>query len=190
MHGYGSNEEDLYGLKDHLPANFLVISVRAPYSRQPESGYQWYALTVENGKRSGSLTDIEKSRQQVSRFIDEVVRKYGADARNVYVMGFSQGAVMSYVTALAEPGKVHGIGALSGKIYTGWKSRVKPTPAMQQLKIFVAHGTQDNMIPYTEAKEAVTFLQSMGLKPDFHTYNGMGHTISNDVLKDLRTFLR
>ena len=30
LHGYGSNEEDLYSLKEIIPSNYVIISLRAP----------------------------------------------------------------------------------------------------------------------------------------------------------------
>ena len=188
LHGYGSNEADLFGLKDALPKNCIIVAARAPYTIQ-NGAYQWYELKEVNGKREGNADQIEKSRTLVSQFISQVAAKYKMPSRQVYLSGFSQGAMMSYATGLTEPSKLRGIAPLSGKMYATMKAKVKPSQALKDLRIFVAHGTVDNMIPYAEGKDAVSFLQGMGLKPEFHTYEGMGHSINNNVMADLNKWL-
>jgi phospholipase/carboxylesterase len=188
LHGYGSDERDLFELKSMLPGNFLIISARAPYALQG-GGYQWYDLKMEDGKRTGKKEDIATSREKIITFIGQVVNKYSADARQVYVMGFSQGAIMSYEVGLTSPAKVRGIGPLSGKIYPSLKTLVKNTPDLKKLRIFVAHGTADDRISFAEGKAAVEYIRSLGLQPEFHEYAGMGHSISGDVMKDLVAWL-
>lgn len=188
LHGYGSNEADLFGLKDVLPKNSIIVAARAPYTIQ-NGAYQWYELKEVNGKREGNVDQIEKSRELVSKFISQVSAKYKMAARQVYLSGFSQGAMMSYATGLTEPAKLRGIAPLSGKMYAAMKAKVKADNATKSLRIFVAHGTADKMIPYADGKDAVTFLQVLGLKPEFHTYEGMEHTINNNVLADLNKWL-
>jgi phospholipase/carboxylesterase len=188
LHGYGSNEADLFGLKDALPKNSIIVAARAPYTMQ-DGAYQWYALTTVNGKREGDAAQIEKSRELVSKFISELEAKYKITPNHVYLSGFSQGAVMSYATGLTEPAKLRGIAPLSGKMPAMTKGKIKVNTAIQSLRIFVSHGTGDNMIAYAEGKEAVSYLQSLGLKPEFHTYENMGHNINNSVVADLSRWL-
>jgi phospholipase/carboxylesterase len=188
LHGYGSNEADLFGLKDALSGNFIIVAARAPYTIQ-EGAYQWYTLTTANGKREGDAAQIEKSRELVSKFISELEAKYKVTPNHVYLSGFSQGAVMSYATGLTEPSKLRGIAPLSGKMPATTKGKIKVNTSVQSLRIFVSHGTADNMIAYAEGKEAVSYLQSLGLKPEFHTYEKMAHSINNSVVADLNKWL-
>lgn len=183
LHGYGSNEADLFELKDIFPKNFLVVSARAPYP-VGATGFQWFEIgAVSNDKTK----QVEDSRDLVMKFISQVTGKYHTG--DVYVSGFSQGAMMSYEVGLLHPDKIKGIGVLSGKLFPSLKKEIKNSAALKQLKIFISHGTTDDRISFTEGKAASDYLVSIGLKPEFHQYAGMGHSISKDVLKDLLQWL-
>ncbi|MCV6630805.1 MAG: phospholipase, partial [Flavobacteriaceae bacterium] len=79
LHGYGSNEEDLFSFASELPKELFVISVRAPYTLQP-FGYAWYAIhfDAEDGKWSDDEQAIV-SRDAIVKFIDEAQEAYGLD---------------------------------------------------------------------------------------------------------------
>ncbi len=189
LHGYGSDEKDLYGLRSTFPANYIIISARAPYAL-PGGGYQWYESTIINGLKDGKKEELDNSTELVTKFITQIVDKYEANARNVYVMGFSQGAIMSYAVGLTAPDKVKGIGVLSGMLYPSVKEKIVVSPQLKRLKIFIAHGTSDERITFTYGRAAKDHLVSIGLKPEFHQYPGMGHSISNTVMSDLVAWLK
>lgn len=184
LHGYGSDEKDLFELRTAFPKSYLIVSARAPYNL-PGGGYEWYEPAQVNGGRDGKKDEVDNSRHLIEQFIKQVVTKYKADGKQVYLMGFSQGAIMSYQVGLTDPEAVHGIAPLSGMIFESLKPMIKNTPALKQLRIFVSHGAADQRIPFAEGKAAVDYVKSIGLHPDFHEYPGMGHSISNEVLNDL-----
>ena len=115
MHGYGSNEGDLFELRKFFPANFIIISIRAPFSVN-SNGYQWYSMTKTNGHHDGKKEDMDNSRDLIIKFINKAVEKFHADPKSVYLSGFSQGAMMSYYTGLYAPSLFKGIAPLSGMI--------------------------------------------------------------------------
>ena len=47
LHGYGSNDDDLFSLKEYIPSNYIIISLRAPSSLGFGS-YAWYSINFEN----------------------------------------------------------------------------------------------------------------------------------------------
>ncbi|MCD6010911.1 MAG: phospholipase/carboxylesterase [Flavipsychrobacter sp.] len=185
LHGYGSNEGDLFELRNVFPRKYLIISARAPYPVGTQ-GYQWFDLRKGDG-----YTEISYSRDLVLKLITQIVDNYKADPKQVYIMGFSQGAMMSYDIGLLNPDKVKGIAPLSGRLFAHLQQKIRSaTPQLKQLKIFIAHGTADDRIKFAEGKAANEYLKNIGLKPEFHEYPGMGHSISNDVLKDLVKWLQ
>jgi phospholipase/carboxylesterase len=189
LHGYGSDEKDLYGLRSAFPPNAIIISAQAPYALAG-GGYQWYEMENINGQRDGKKEELERSVGLVNKFITQVVEKYNANPKDVYLMGFSQGAIMSFAVGLAAPDKVKGIGVLSGMLYPSVRATIKSSPALKKLKIFIAHGTTDERIPFKYAVSANSYLATMGLKPEFHQYEGMGHSISNSEMADLIKWLK
>jgi phospholipase/carboxylesterase len=185
LHGYGSNEQDLYSLAQYLPGQYLLLSARAPYSIGGD-GYAWYSVDFSSGKPVYDFDQEKKSRETLIAYIAEMKKKY--DAGDVYLGGFSQGAIMSYSIGLTRPDLVKGIAILSGRLLDEIKPVVAPQKQLQQLKIFIAHGTTDNMLQVQYAKDAVTYLKSLTLAPIYKEYN-IGHTINEAVLQDLIQWL-
>src|SRR5712691_12567796 len=94
LHGVGSNEDDLFGLVPFLDQRFLIISARAPNTLGPES-YGWFEVDFRPQGTVINAAQAEASRKLLISFINELVMTYGADAKQVYLMGFSQGTIMS-----------------------------------------------------------------------------------------------
>jgi phospholipase/carboxylesterase len=189
LHGMGSNEQDLYSLVRELPQKYAVVSARAPYTLA-EGSYQWFQGTLVNNRLDGDPQQLAASRARISGFVDEVVTKYRFDPHQVYLVGFSQGAIMSYQIALTEPAKIKGIGVMSGAIFGSFVPLIKPSPELPHLRIFISHGRADQRIPIDYAQEAGQRLKGLGLKPELHVYPGMQHEINSDALADLVNWLQ
>ncbi|AZD85196.1 alpha/beta hydrolase [Pseudomonas chlororaphis] len=187
LHGYGSNEEDLFGLKDGLPADYTYLSVRAPQTVE-EGSYQWFHKQGE-GAYDGVTAELADGAKLIDEFVRQAVAKYHTRADRVFLVGFSQGAIMSYELGLRHPQAVRGIAALSGKILPVLRSQLKSGEGLEQLAIFIAHGTADMRLPYSDGSEADSLLRGLGLAPQFHAYPGIGHTISDSELQDLNRWL-
>ena len=189
LHGYGSDEKDLFELRNFLPKNYIIIAARAPYELSG-GGYQWYEMTNVNGIHDGKPAELANSRKLIREFISQAIAKYSADPKHVFLSGFSQGAIISYQVGLTEPSLLRGIGVLSGTIYPSLKPLVKKNAALSKLKVFVSHGSIDDRISYTSGKAACDYIKTQGMNPEFHTYDGMGHSISKDVLADFVKWLK
>jgi len=183
MHGYGSNAADLFELRKFLPPEFLIVSAQAP-TQTSQTGYRWYDIQMKEGKRVGDAEDLDHSRDLMVQFIGQVLNKYHADPKQVYLSGFSQGAMMSYMVGLSHPDIVKGIAPLSGKIVESLKPQVKNDAALQRLRIFIANGTADQLVFFDEGKASYDYLISLGLKPEFHSYEGMAHQIIKQEIDD------
>ncbi|CRL47436.1 MULTISPECIES: alpha/beta hydrolase [Pseudomonas] len=188
LHGYGSNEQDLFGIKDDLPATYTYLSVRAPMTLE-EGSYQWFTKKGE-GAYNGKTGDLKSSGQVLLDFIAQAAKKYHTEPDKVFLVGFSQGAIMSYEVALRHPEAVGGIAALSGRVLPVLKSALKPDENLQKLAIFIGHGKEDNRLPYKDGTDADTLLKSLSLKPEFHGYEGLGHNISEAEIVDLNAWLQ
>ncbi|XVN20518.1 alpha/beta fold hydrolase [Pseudomonas corrugata] len=186
LQGSGSNERDLFELKDELPRHYNYLSVRAPKSMEP-GHYQWFAKKGE-GAYDGDTLDLKASGQMLLDFI-KARAKYPTDASQVYLVGFSQGAMMSYEVALRHPEAVGGIAAMGGRVLSVLQAELTPDESRRSLAVFIGHGTADPIIPYHDGTEADTFLKTLALEPEFHAYPGVGHTISALEVQDLRAWL-
>jgi phospholipase/carboxylesterase len=189
LHGMGSNEQDLYSLRTSFPPQYAVASVRAPYVLG-DGSYEWFQDATTNNRLDGDPQQLASSRARIIRFIDEIVKEYGFDSHQVYLVGFSQGASMSYQVALTAPEKVEGIGVMSGAIFPSFAPLIKSSPALFHLRVFISHGQADDRIPVAYAEEADQTLRGLGLMPEFHVYPGMQHEINRDALQDLVNWLK
>ena len=189
LHGYGSNEEDLFSFATELPNDSYVISVRAPYDLQPY-GHAWYAIhfDADENKFSDNV-QAKQSVELIAAFIDEIVKQYPIDAKNVTLIGFSQGAILSYATALTYPEKVSKVVALSGYFNQEIMPEVIDTKAISHLKFFVSHGSVDQVIPVEWARKAKPALENLGLEVEYQEYP-IGHGVSPKNFFDFKNWLQ
>jgi phospholipase/carboxylesterase len=115
------------------------------------------------------------------------VEGYPVDARHVYLLGFSQGAVMSFATALAHPELVAGVVALSGYVPTGPEVTIQ-RERVRSVAFFVGHGVYDEIIPIEHGRAAQRFLTDLRVDVVYREYP-MGHQISLDELEDVAAWL-
>jgi phospholipase/carboxylesterase len=188
LHGYGSNEMDLYGMKDLLPADYNYLSVRAPLSMK-EGRYLWFTQKPQTADYDGMTGDLKNSGEVLRQFIEQAAKKYQTPPTKVFLVGFSQGAMMSYEIGLRHPELVGGFAALSGKVLPVLRSELKADPAQHPLAVFIGHGKADNRVPFSGGSDAETYLQTLNIKPEFHGYAGVGHTISEAEIGDLKAWL-
>ena len=189
LHGYGSNEEDLFSFASELPNDSYVISVRAPYDLQPY-GHAWYAIhfDADENKFSDNV-QAKQSVEIIASFIDEIVKQYPIDTENVTLIGFSQGAILSYATALTYPKKISKVVALSGYFNQEILPEVIDTKAISHLKFFVSHGSVDQVIPVDWARKAKPALENLGLEVEYQEYP-IGHGVSPKNFFDFKNWLQ
>ena len=189
LHGYGSNEEDLFSFATELPDDSYVISVRAPYDLQPY-GHAWYAIhfDADENKFSDNV-QAKQSVEIIASFIDEIVKQYPIDTENVTLIGFSQGAILSYATALTYPEKISKVVALSGYFNQEILPEVIDTKAISHLKFFVSHGSVDQVIPLDWARKAKPALENLGLEVEYQEYP-IGHGVSPKNFFDFKNWLQ
>ena len=188
LHGYGSDENDLFSFATELPKELLIISAKAPYALQPY-GNAWYAINfdADQGKWSDNEQAIE-SREAISKFIDEVIANYPVDKDNITLLGFSQGTILSYSVALSYPEKIKNVIALSGYINTDiLKSGYKKND-FSNLSVYASHGSQDQVIPVSWARQAPEKLKELGIEHSYSEFP-VGHGVAPQNFEELRNWL-
>ena len=188
LHGYGSNEEDLFSFATELPEEYYVISARAPYDLQYGS-YAWYAINFDANQNKFSDNDQAiQSRDAIVAFIDELTANYPIDAENVSLLGFSQGCILSLAVALSYPQKVQKVIGLSGYLNEDILKENYQNNDFSKLTIFTSHGTVDQVIPVSWAKKTQPFLATIGVQSVYKEYP-IGHGISPQVFYDFKNWL-
>lgn len=188
LHGYGSNEEDLFSFASELPSEYYVISARAPYDMQYGS-FAWYAINFDADENKFSdLNQAKESRDLVVNFIDELVVNYPIDASNITLIGFSQGSILSYAVGLSYPKKIKRVVAMSGYFNTEIAIEGFENNNFSNLSIFASHGTVDQVVPVTWARKAKSILDNLGVANVYKEYP-IGHGISPNNFFDFKNWL-
>ena len=188
LHGYGSDENDLFSFASELPEELFIISVRAPYQMQPY-GNAWYAIYFDN--TSGKFSDTEQakvSRDLIAQFIDEVVAAYDVDKDNVTLLGFSQGTILSYAVALNYPEKVKNVIALSGYINEDLLPENLNKKDYSSLDFYGSHGSVDQVIPVEWARKAKPLLDKLNIKNHYSEFP-VGHGVAPQNFFELKGWL-
>ncbi len=188
MHGYGSDENDLFSFASELPKELFIISVRAPYPMQP-SGNAWYAINFDADQ--GKWNDNEQARESrnlISMFIDEVIETYPINKSNISLLGFSQGSILSYAVALKYPEKIKNIIALSGYVNQDILPEDLNPKDYTHLDFYCSHGSVDQVIPVDWARQTTPFLSSLNIKHQYSEFP-VGHGVAPQNFYELKDWL-
>lgn len=189
FHGYGSDENDLFSFAGELPEELFIISVKAPYPLQPY-GNAWYAINfdADQNKFSNNEQAIE-SRDKIANFIDEALENYPIDAKNISLLGFSQGTILSYAVALSHPEKIKNLIALSGYVNFDFIADNFKQNDFSKLSVYASHGSQDQVIPIDWARKAPELLSELNIEHKYSEFP-VGHGVAPQNFMELKEWLR
>lgn len=188
LHGYGSNEQDLFSFANELPDDLLIISARAPLSLSFGS-YAWYTIHLDAS--DGKFSDIPqaiKARDTIANFIDEITINFKVNNSNIFLLGFSQGTILSYAVALNYPNKIQHVIALSGYINSELLPEKLNKEDYKNLDIYISHGSVDQVLPVDWARKAPGFLDNLGVKNSYQEYP-VGHGVAPQNFYSLKTWI-
>lgn len=179
LHGYGSDERDLFALRGHLPGAFTYAAVRAPLNPPfPMSGYSWYSI---DGLESRDPAGVTAGAQALVDWLATL------GERRVGLIGFSQGGAVSLQAMRLLPERFDFVVNLSGYAAGG------STPGDEALKtakvpVFWGRGSADEVIPVEAIEHTTEWL------PDHsdlagRVYPGLAHAVSTQEIEDLTRFL-
>ncbi len=187
LHGYGSNEQDLFAFAPTLPEDWLIVSFRAPLKSAWE-GFSWYDIDLMNQENRIDVAQARKSLQMITENIMALTNKYGLTENQTHLAGFSQGGILSYALSLHHPELFHKVACLScypeEKLLT---DIVKDKKKIEKLRFFVSHGTEDPIIPLEWGRKAADLLYDLGAYFTFREYMS-GHTVNQKNYMDLMEF--
>lgn len=179
LHGYGSNEGDLFQLAPYLPLDLVLAAPRAPLPHPLGFGYAWYPL---DDQVSG--IGIDGAADALAEWLADIAGR----ASWLGVLGFSQGGILGLQALRRHPDVADALVMLASARHP------EPDPgdeafAARGVPVFSGRGTADEVIP------AWRFADTADWLPD-HTrlteriYEGLGHSVSEPMLEDVNAFLR
>jgi phospholipase/carboxylesterase len=182
LHGRGADELDLLGLAEELDPRLFVVSARAPLRMGP--GYAWYHLQNIGEPEPASF---QASLAALSTFVADLPQAYPVDTARIFVLGFSQGAMMAGSLLLTRPSHLAGTAMLSGYLPLNSGLAVDEAP-LRNRPAFVAHGTGDQVLPVALGRQARDYLVRLGADVTYREYR-IGHSIGPDELVELAGWL-
>ena len=187
-HGVGSNGQDLIGLSPYfakvLP-DAQFISPNGPEAFDMDSsGYQWFSLN--NTEPASRLEGTQAAAPILDAFIDQQIAIHSLAAKDVALVGFSQGSMMSIYVGVRRLEQLGGILAYSGAV-------IAPELVASELKsqppVLMVHGTIDDVVPVAALYEGVSALQASGVQARGEVVPDLGHSLNDKCIMEGMDFL-
>lgn len=186
LHGYGSNEKDLMQLSPLLLQGMRYISARAPVFLD-FGMFGWFPIAFTPNGITVDYDAAADARDKLIVFIRELISEYRPSGNKIYLLGFSQGTVMSYLTAFHAPELLHGVMALSGQL-PGNSLQAELKPELQNLPFLVMHGLYDDILPIEKGRQANEWLQQHVRDLVYREYP-VAHQIPEEGIRLVRSWL-
>jgi phospholipase/carboxylesterase len=195
LHGLGADGHDFEPLVPELglprESGVRFVFPHAPLRPVTINGgfvmRAWYDIKSLNLDRMVEEEDFEISRRQLEAWIRHE-RELGIPSERIVVAGFSQGGAIALYTGLQYEERLSGILALSCYHPLLPLIRERGSKANASVPIFMAHGTQDPIVPLALAEATIEVLRECGYEPEFRTYS-MPHSVSAEEIRDIARFL-
>ena len=196
LHGLGADGNDFVpvvkelGLPADKPVRFVFP--HAPMRPVSVNGGQvmraWYDLGLVAGQLTSKEEDIRASQQAVNALIEQEISR-GMPAEKIFLAGFSQGGVIALHTGLRYPKKLGGILALSTYLALANSLSTERSEANAAIPIFMAHGSDDSVIPISMATRSRDELQRLGYRLEWHEYP-MQHSVCMEEIEAISAWLQ
>ncbi len=182
LHGWTGDENVMWVFASRLPQKALIVAPRGIYPT-PLGGYGWYPHQIGNWP---SLDSLKPTSQELDRLLQPENFPM-ADLSQIHLIGFSQGAALAYTYALLNPLKVTSVAGLSGFLPLG-SERVVSDHLLEGKAVFIAHGSQDDLVPVERARQAVEFFEQLGARVTY-CEDEVGHKLSANCFRGLQAFI-
>ena len=188
FHGYGSNKDDLFSFAKFMNPNFLIISVQAPIKMDYNS-YCWWSLNYDNDMQlQMDVKEAENSLNELNRFIGEDLSvKYNFGLNQVYLLGFSQGCMISYALSINFPENYKKAVGLSGKIpyeIINFDEKFD----YSNHNFFCSHGVNDQVIPIEVGRESNRWFSEKNINHKYLEFES-AHGINSENFEQMNLWL-
>jgi phospholipase/carboxylesterase len=175
-HGYGGDGKDISMLainwQRFLPDTIFLCPDAPEICSINPKGFQWFDLSSDN--KEIILEKSLKAEKKLSLFLDQALDHHQLSPNNLALVGFSQGCMMSIQVGLKKKFLINCLIGYSGKIINKEHllNNINSKP-----KIFLMHGSNDNIVSPTHLLEAKEYLNNNGLKVKTKLFNNCEHKI-------------
>jgi len=187
LHGIGADENDLLPLARFLDPRLHVVSLRAP--RDYVVGYAWFP--IEFRAEGTVVPDVSAARAtlaELTRWIAAAPGRLATDPARTFLLGFSQGAMMSLGALITVPECLAGVIALSGRFSPALFEAKAHAEAIARVPLLVAHGTHDDVLPIEHGRGVRDAFAGRVSELTYREFR-VGHGIAPDELELVATWL-
>lgn len=195
LHGLGADGWDFVPLVREVPLP-EGLALRFIFPHAPvrpvtlNNGYEmraWYDIEMQDLERKPDERGIRASQVQVNALIEREKAR-GMPADKIVLAGFSQGGAIALQAGLRHPETLGGIAALSTYLTLQDSLDREASAANKSTPIFMAHGTEDPVIPMALAEASRQALESRGIRVEWHAYP-MPHSVCGEEVEALGAWL-
>ena len=187
LHGIGADENDLAPIAAELDPRLTVVSLRAP--RRYHTGWAWFQIDWRpDGSMVPNVREAHETLTDLVRWLAAAPPRLGADANRVYLLGFSQGAMMSLGVLRTVPERLAGVIALSGRFGEDFFDAPASPEAVARVPLFVGHGTRDDLLPVGNGRAIRDFFAPRVRDLTYREY-AVGHGIAAEEMRDVAAWL-
>jgi phospholipase/carboxylesterase len=183
IHGRGSEAADMVNsFEGVLPLDdYYIAAPNAP-------GRSWYpySFLAPQDQNEPMLSDaLDLLAELISDLVDT-----GFKRKEIFILGFSQGACLALEFAARNAAEFGGIFALSGGLIGEHVDEANYSGNFNNTPIFLGCSDVDSHIPLTRVKESSTVLDRMGAHVIEKIYPGMAHTVNKDEIDEVSKILK
>ena len=181
LHGLGADGHDFEPIVPELGLGVPVRFVfpHAPVRRVTINGGMamraWYDILGFDRRAREDAAGIRASAAVVTELVDREIER-GMSSDRIVLAGFSQGGAIALHTALREPRPLAGVLALSTYLPLAATLASERSAANARLPLFMAHGTDDGVLPLQLAETSRAALEALDYAVDWHAYP-MEHSV-------------
>lgn len=187
-HGYGADGNDLIGLANYfqqaLPDAYFVSPNAPEKCPMNPMGYQWFDFSSNDPELIWNK--VNEAGNILNNFIDLKLKELNLEDKDLSLVGFSQGTMMSLHVGLRRINSLSSIVGFSGRLIREdtLKSELKSKPP-----IYLIHGDQDPMVPFQDTLNAEKILKDHNIDIQTHISKNTQHSIAQDGLEIAIKFL-
>lgn len=181
LHGWTGDEDSMWIFARRLPSNALLIAPRG-LVQAPLGGYSWHK------QRSSLWPDVKDFAPAVEALLGLFSAQHfpDGDFSQLRLVGFSQGAALTFAFGLQHPERVQALAGLAGFLPEGSAELAVGQPLLDK-PVFLAHGTQDELVPVVKARLAAEILERAGATVDYCEHD-VGHKLNAACFRSLEMF--
>lgn len=171
LHGWTGDEDSMWIFASRLPKNYVILAPRG-INKTPLGGYGWEKRGAKSWPHAADFQDAIQALfdLQAEMAAPEI------NAKQIDLLGFSQGAALAYTMLLKYPERINKVAGLSGFLPTGLEDEIE-AQKLSGKQVFVSHGLRDEMVPVDKARRVVKNLKAAGAEV-IYCEEDVGHKLS------------